>query len=253
MRDRCGAVAVSTVAQRLAPYKPWLDKHTAEAVEPPAPGGRAPASRYDSLLFAFQRFLETGGRTVVELGTIRSFLHGGLPGCNENDPSLWRPEEPQTWDWGAGCFSLLAALSLKDVRPTIHTVDCVPSHIDRCKVVTAPYAQLFRYHVCDSVEFLASLPPHSIDLLYLDTGDMWPIEPTAGHQLREVKVLIRRRLLQEDGVVLIDDVRNATPRRFGDESALGKAKYSIPYLRKHGFRIVFDGYQVALARSKGAK
>lgn len=58
-------------------------------------------------------------------------------------------------------------------------------------------------------------------------------------------------VLSDGGLILIDDVRNATPRRFGEGSTLGKAKYSIPYLLENGFEIVFDGYQVAMARPDG--
>lgn len=233
----------------LLQFKPFLDRHTADAVDREVLPPTAPGSRYESFRFAFDRVLAAGGRTIVELGTIRSFVHGGLPGCNDDDPAYWHPERPEDWDWGAGCFSLMAAICLERTTPVIHTVDSVPAHIERCRVVTAPFASLFHYHVCDSVDFLRSLPPGSIDLLYLDTGDMWPIEPTARHQLAEVKALHRGRLLAGGGLVLIDDVRNATPRRFGERSRLGKAKYSIPYLLSHGFEIVFDDYQVALTRS----
>ena len=231
------------VAECLAPYRPFLDQHTAEAID----GEWEPQrSRYASFRLAFDHLRRTGGRTIVELGTIRSYVHGGLPGCNDDDPSFWRPDAPERWDWGAGCFSLLAAICLADASPTIHTVDIVPGHIERCKIVTADHSHLFQYHVCDSVAFLRSLPRRSVDLVYLDTGDMWPIEPTARHQLAEVKQLHRRRVLADQALVLIDDVRNLTPRRFGETSCLGKAKYSIPYLLKHGFEVVFDGYQVAL-------
>ncbi|MHB1834118.1 MAG: class I SAM-dependent methyltransferase [Solirubrobacteraceae bacterium] len=233
----------------LLQFKPFLDRHTAEAIDREGLPPTAPGSRYESFRFAFDRVLAAGGRTIVELGTIRSFVHGGLSGCNDDDPAYWNPERPEDWDWGAGCFSLMAAISLQHVAPAVHTVDNVPAHIERCKVVTAPFARLFHYHVCDSVEFLRSLPPGSVDLLYLDTGDMWPIEPTAKHQLREAQALCCGRLLADDGLVLIDDVRNATPRRFGESSGLGKAKYSVPYLLGRGFEIVVDDYQVALTRS----
>ncbi|HTW07676.1 MAG TPA: hypothetical protein VME46_09205 [Acidimicrobiales bacterium] len=232
----------------MARFRPFLDEHTASATDPLL-FGRPVASRYHTLRYCFDHFLSTGGRTVVELGTIRSFVHGGLPGCNSDDVAYWEPGHPESWDWGAGCFSLLAAMCLSEVGPEIHTVDLVATHIERCKVVTSAYKHLFQYHISSSVEFLRRMEPGSVDLLYLDTGDMWPIEPTALNQLQEVKVLCKRRLLSPRGLVLIDDVRNATPPRMGERNLLGKAKYSLEYLRSHGFEVVLDEYQVVLAQS----
>ncbi len=220
-----------------APFDTLLAEHT-----PPDCG----APRSESFRFAFDNFPTSGGGCIVELGTIRSFVHGGLPGCNEDDPRFWAPDDPESWDWGAGCFSLMAAISLEHVDPEIHTVDIAASHIARCRIVTARYAQFFQYHVSDSVAFLQSLPPRSIDLLYLDTGDVWPIEPSAQHQLREAAALCERSLLRPGGLVLIDDVLSPVPREHGSTVELGKAAYSVPYLTRHGFRVVFDGYQVAL-------
>ncbi len=229
-------------------YRPFLDEHTRVATDPQLMGGPA-ASRYETMRFCFEHFLERGGRTIVELGTIRSFVHGGLPGCNSDDPSLFDPKRPDTWDWGAGCFSLMAAACLAEAGPRIHTVDIVPAHIERCRVITAEYAELFEYHVADSVEFLRSLQAGSVDLVYLDTGDMWPIEPSARHQLREAKAIKRARVVADDGLILIDDVRNATPVRNGETSLLGKSKYSLPYLTGRGrFEVVLGGYQLVLGR-----
>ena len=125
------------------------------------------------------------------------------------------------------------------------------AHIERCRIVTARHRDLFRYHVADSVDFLQALPERSVDLLYLDTGDVWPIEPSALHQLREAEAIGDGHVLRDDGVVLIDDVRTPVPRQYGVPAGLGKGTYSIPYLRERGFRILFDGYQVALGAGGG--
>ncbi len=221
----------------LRPFRSELERHNETELP----------SRFESFSVAFEHLREHGGRTVVELGTTRSFVHGGLPGCNEDDPALWRPREPDRWDWGAGCFTLLAARCLDGV--VLHTVDTAHSHIARSRVITAPYAANVRYHVCDSVQFLRSWAPGTLDLVYLDTGDMWPIEPTAELQLAEAQTICEERLLSEHGMLLIDDVGNPTPRRFGDTSPHGKSKYALPYLLEQGFEVVFDGYQVALRRA----
>ncbi|HEY1778191.1 MAG TPA: hypothetical protein VGG41_18685 [Solirubrobacteraceae bacterium] len=222
--------------RRLRPYKELLERHTEVDGDQP--------SRFASFSFAFEHVQQTRARTVVELGTTRSYVHGGLAGCNDDDPIHWRPDAPERWDWGAGAFTLLAALCLPDCE--IHTVDTASSHIERAKVMTAAHARRIRYHVCDSVDFLRSWGPGTLDLVYLDTGDMWPIEPTARHQLAEAQVLCEERLLSGQGLLLIDDIGNPTPGRFGDDSPHGKAKYSLPYLLEQGFEVVFEGFQLAL-------
>lgn len=207
-----------------------------------------PLSRYDTFKIAFEHFVQTRGKVVVELGTSRSYVHGGLIGCNSDDPKYWTPNQPQNWDWGAGFFTRMAAESLQHVNPVIHTIDLARSHIERCKLMTKPFARLISYHVCSSVDYLKKMPPKSIDLLYLDTGDMWPIEPTANLQLEEAMEIVRRNLLTDNGIILIDDVRNQTPKKFGELSDLGKSKYAIPYLLMNGYEIIADGYQVILRR-----
>lgn len=206
-----------------------------------------PKSRFYTFLKAFEHFEAMNGHVIVELGTTRSFVHGGLPGCNSDDVHYWTPDMPSRWDWGAGCFTRMVAECLLHTNPEIHTVDLARSHIERCKIMTADYKQIIQYHVCSSLHFLKNCS-FKIDLLYLDTGDMWPIEPTAQLQLEEVKIIVERDLLTDDGIILIDDVRNQTPKKFGEESDLGKSKYSIAYLIDNGYEIIEDEYQVILKK-----
>ena len=119
----------------------------------------------------------------------------------------------------------------------------------RVKIITADINQCICYHVASSVDFLKTLPEQSVDLLYVDTGDMTPIEPTALLQLEEAMIIIENNLLSPNGIILIDDVRNQTPKQFGETSELGKAKYSIPFFLAHGFKIIADEYQVILQKN----
>lgn len=115
--------------------------------------------------------------------------------------------------------------------------------------MTIDYANLMQYHVCSSLDFLQTCNfPGGIDLLYLDTGDMWPIEPTACLQLEEAKIIVKRNLLSKNGFILIDDVKNQTPKKFGETSDLGKSKYSLPYFIENGYEIVMNEYQVILRK-----
>lgn len=212
---------------------------------------KLPKSRYVTFLAAFELFEQTKGAVVVELGTSRSFVHGGHPGCNLDDPQWWTPEKPDNWDWGAGFFTLMAASTLTEFSDLleIHTVDISSAHIARCKIITEGYKSVINYHINTSEKFLAQFPSvKKIDLLYMDTGDMTPIEPTALLHLREAKIVVERNLIAPNGLILIDDVRNGTPRIFGELSEYGKAKYSLPYLLEHGFELLIDEYQVLLRR-----
>jgi hypothetical protein len=53
-------------------------------------------------------------------------------------------------------------------------------------------------------------------------------------------------LISPKGWILIDDVKNQTPKKFGEVSDLGKSKYALPYLLNNGFKIVMNEYQVVL-------
>jgi hypothetical protein len=215
--------------------------------------GRVPLFRYDCFKKAFELFSEIGGKVIVELGTIRSFVHGGLEGCNSDDTKYWTPDSPENWDWGAGLFSLMAAEEFQGTGVKIHTVDLCEAHINRSKVISNKFSDMVSYHVSDSVNFIKSferLYGAKIDLLYIDTGDMTPIEPTAQHQLNEAKAVVECGVLSENGIILIDDVRNPAPILINNEQDLhGKAKYSIPYLISKGYETIMDEYQVLMGKN----
>jgi len=238
------AISAITILNR---YKEYLHEGTL-AHQDWSKFARIPKSRYTTFKKAFEHFEKYNGKIIVELGTTRSFVHGGLPGCNSDNPAYWTPRNPENWDWGAGCFTRMVCECLQHMNPAIHTVDLAWQHIERCKIITKDFAHLISYHVNSSEQFLRSIP-YKIDLLYLDTGDMTPIEPTAQLQLREAQIIIERDLIAPNGIILIDDVKNQTPKQFGELSDLGKAKYSIPYLLSHGFEMVADEYQVILRKA----
>lgn len=239
---------LSLCAHPLDTYKDLLDSGTYDGQDWSSLPV-LPKSRYATFKFAFEHLEQIGGNVVVELGTSRSFNHGGLIGCNSDDISYWHPDQPETWDWGAGFFTRMAAISLSHLNPDIHTIDIASSHIARARVMTQDFSHMITYHTESSVDFLRNCHFwNGIDLLYLDTGDMTPIEPTALLQLEEAKMIVHRNLIAPNGLILIDDVKNRTPKKFGELSDLGKSKYAIPYLLSHGFEIVMNEYQVILRR-----
>ena len=221
-------------SEKLEHYKAYLEAGTYMGQDWSS-FQQIPKSRYDTFKLAFEHFETHNGKVIVELGTSRSFTHGGHIGCNRDDVRFWMPQAPENWDWGAGFFTRMAAESLEHLHPIIHTIDLQANHITRCKVMTKEFNHFIRYYVCSSIDFLKRCQPQSIDLLYLDTGDMTPIEPTALLQLTEAKIIVERNLLTPHGILLIDDVKNQTPKHFGDTSGLGKSKYALPYLLSHGF------------------
>lgn len=199
--------------------------------------------RYKTFLYAFESFIASGGTTVVELGTSRSFVGGDRPGAMVNDRKYWDPSKPKYWDWGAGVFTRMCATHLAHLNPIIHSVDLSPEAIAISKVITEDYAHLIRYHESTSEDFLSSFDG-TIDLLYMDTG-----ETQVGAEelhLREARIVLNRGLLAPNAVIVIDDVN--VPGK-----AASKGRQSIPYLCQNGFEIAISDYQVVLKRADGAK
>jgi hypothetical protein len=134
----------------------------------------------------------------------------------------------------------------------IITVDINNNHINRCRYMTSEFNNI-TYIVSPSEDFLNKFNI-KIDLLYMDTGDMTPIQDTAALALREAKIIVEKDVVSKDGLILIDDVRSTVPHQFHPElitqrNFLGKAMYSMPYFLDHGFRKVMDEYQVVLSRN----
>lgn len=207
--------------------------------------GRVPKFRYDTFKYCWDWIQEKELKTIVELGTSRSFVDGKYPGCNSDDVKFWEPDNPEIWDWSAGCFTRVFGELIQGTDINLITVDLMPNHITRSKLMTEDLDNI-EYFVMSSEDFLSN-GDGKIDFLYMDTGDVTPIEPTAKLHLRESEILIENDLISDNGLILIDDVRNIQSKS-QDPSEYGKAKYSIPYLKKNGFNVIIDEYQVLLCK-----
>src|SRR5919109_1988860 len=194
--------------------------------------------RYRTFLYAFDQFTAIGGKTIVELGTSRSFVSGGRKGCMVNDVRYWNLAKPRNWDWGAGIFTRMCAFHLQEHKPQIHSVDISVDTIEICKAMTADFAELITYHLQASEDFLRTFNG-KIDLLYMDTGET-EMEADELH-LREATIVLDRELLSSNAVVLIDDVD--VPGK-----TASKGKYSIPLFCKNGFQVKMSDYQVVLQK-----
>jgi hypothetical protein len=195
--------------------------------------------RYETFLYAFEEFRAVGGKTVVELGTSRSFVRGGQPGCMDKNRKYWKPRSPRNWDWGAGLFTRMCALHLQDVQPEIHSVDISADAIEISKVVTADFARFITHHLTTSEEFLDAFDK-KIDLLYMDTGETGA-EAEELH-LREARIVLTRQLMSPKGIIVIDDVN--VPG-----NTASKGRFSIPLFCQNGFQIAISDYQVVLRRT----
>ena len=206
---------------------------------------RIPKSRYYTFKYCFEYFEKNKMKTIVELGTSRSFVDGRFEGCNDDNIKYWEPNTPDKWDWSAGCFTKVSYECLNHLKKfKLYTVDLMKSHIERCKIMNNNNIE---YCVSSSEDFLNNFNG-KIDLLYLDTGDMTPIEFTAQLHLREAQIIIEKDLISKNGLILIDDIRSCIPYEQGENIDLGKGYLSIPYFLNNGFEIVMDEYQTILKK-----
>lgn len=186
---------------------------------------------------------------IVELGTSRSFVDGRYPGACDPCCDVWEPESIHKWDWSSGLFTKYFSdvLKEKEKKFKITTVDISPTSIEISKKITENNKSDIEYVVSSSEDFIESCGPKSIDFLYIDTGNM--DEQTAELHLREAKLIINKKVLKDDGLMLIDDIKNPFMIMNGDKTnLLGKAKYSLSYFLEHGYKIVCDEYQVILQK-----
>ena len=194
--------------------------------------------RYPTLLDAFEQFNSIGGKTIVELGTSRSFVPGNRRGCMINDPKYWHPYQPRRWDWGAGIFTRMCVEHLKERRPEIHTVDVSRDAIEISKVIAGEWSDLITWHLSSSEDFLRGFEG-KIDLLYIDTGEA-NAEGERRH-LNEATIACEKQLLSPRAIVLIDDVDDP-------ETPFSRGKQAIPYLEGQGFVVRISGFQAVLQR-----
>ncbi len=206
-------------------YKEYMEK-AAEIYCIPGYKGR-----YHTFKYIHDALTNIEKPIIAELGTSRSFVDGKYEGCMSKDLKYWEPNNPEKWDWGAGIFTVVMSKTLKNAE--LHSVDCSQDNLYKSKRM-CPNTH---HHLSTSESFLEKTVL-KYDLIYIDTGNI--DEETAKLQLAEAKIIVKRNLIKPGGYILIDDVRNAA------FPLGGKAKYSIEFLKKNGFTIIMDEYQVLL-------
>lgn len=182
---------------------------------------------------------------ILELGTSRSYLDGKYEGCMVNDIKYWESNNPEKWDWSAGLFSkyFTDLLDLKNKEYTIDTIDIDSKAINISKNITNNHKNI-NYNIISSEDFLNNTNK-KYDLIYIDTGSM--DQYTINLHLREAKIIVSQNILLDDGLILIDDIKNPHPA-IVDLSIYGKGKDSIPYFLENKYEIIDDEYQYILKK-----
>ena len=205
---------------------------------------RIPLSRYESFNFILNHIQKNNNTNILELGTTRSFVDGRFKGCNSNNTKFWNENEPEKWDWSAGMFTKIIGESFKSKKFKITTVDMCKDHLDRCNHITKNLNNI-NFINSKSDDFLSN-SDDTFDIIYIDTGDNLPVEENGLMHLMEVHLIYERNLLNINGLVIFDDVKNPDIHNSGENDPFGKYKYAIPYLLEKGYNIVFDEYQTIL-------
>ena len=175
---------------------------------------------------------------IVELGSSRSFVNGGVPGCLVPNSKFWNPDQPKFWDWGAGIFTKVFSENLQGKNFKLYTVD--PNNGANF-IVSTICRDNKEVIVCTdySSNFLKNID-FKIDFLYMDHMDI--CEEACVQHLQDAKLVIDNNLMSENGVILIDDV--------GEDNTNSKSKYSIPYLLEDGYTQILHDYQVILVKTQ---
>ncbi|MFC0513476.1 class I SAM-dependent methyltransferase [Mucilaginibacter angelicae] len=213
--------------------------------------------RYESFHYVFNKLASKKNNVIVELGTSRSFVSGGIPGCMSDNIKYWDENVVENWDWGAGLFTRICAEVIDGSENIFYTVDPDEKAMRISKAITLGYAENINYRLETSTDFLRNFT-QKIDLLYMDHHET--CEEGARLHLLDSQIIIDNDLLSKDALILIDDIHLENYKSMPgilpktSEASLtpaehyGKGTFSIPYLQSKGFRLLFEGYQIILGR-----
>ena len=67
------------------------------------------------------------------------------------------------------------------------------------------------------------------------------------NQLLEAHLIVDRKLINKNGLVIIDDILSPQVAE-EDDHTYGKSKYTVPYLLENGFEIIYSEYQIILKK-----
>jgi SAM-dependent methyltransferase len=172
--------------------------------------GRSKPLKYTLELLHFRRDRFDSAPLIVETGTTRGDLGGGLE--------------------GDGWATLVFSWYCKKYGGTVITIDIEEEAIENCKIITHEYKDNIIYHVGDSVSFLEGMKDKEINLLYLDSAD----DPT----LIKNELLAASDNISPTSIILIDDTH--------DNLTKGKGTEAGPFLLEQGWSKVVENSGVVL-------
>lgn len=168
--------------------------------------------------------------SVLELGTSRSFSSGFI------NTTTFIPK-PETWDWGAGCFTAAIKILLPTCR--LITLDPNKEAIKVSKTILKWIGAEASFNQIDSTSFLKSTN-ESFDLIYMDHAESGNDDSCATLHRNDAGLILSRGLLKPDGLILIDDI--ATP--------FNKGMYSIPFFQESGLSCLSSKTYQAIFRKE---
>ena len=131
-----------------------------------------------------------------------------------------------------------------------YTVDAVKDATDAAREICKNYGlgadKQVNFVTKDGIRFLRLWRDSGVhlDFLYLDAWDHVPgYEKISEEKHLEAFITIEKNMAP-DALVLIDDVKNRA-------NWAGKGKLVIPYLLKHGYEVLFKGYQSLFQKTGG--
>lgn len=173
--------------------------------------------RYRTFRRALELMIERESKVILETGTSRK----GRAECA-----------------GDGCSTVVFSDFAKRMGLKVYSVDIDPKAVEEAKGCLKDSLDIVEITAMDSVEYIENFE-YPIDLLYLDSYDYDPKDPSPSqiHHLKEIIAAYPK--LHEKSIVLIDDC---------DLPNGGKGKWVIEFLSKKGWKKDTKGYQIIMTR-----
>lgn len=201
-------------------------------------------------------FLDSVPEHSSTLGLRRSTVEAALQWLLDHGP----PRDLQIVETGtySGAHALYHSTALfaelcRRAGGRVRTVDIDPERVAAARRLMEPLAPWIEFACSDSVRWLRDLR-RPVHLLHLDSwdylGSRWNRFRSRLHCWRELRAAYSR--LASEAVVLVDDQhmdRAWWPGADYRAGERGKGAFAVPWLRRRGWRVLAEEYQVALVRA----
>jgi len=181
---------------------------------------------------ALEKFKESGGQTIVELGCMRQPMDHAILKCSEKCNSRCDGHSTAIFD-SVGVVFVSVDISEAACK-------CARAHV---------WHPSTTIKCMDAIEYLKKCPI-KIDLLYLDAWDV-DLDDCAEKHLEAYEV--GKHLLHDKSIVLIDDTdvvwfEGEFHPVFSKDAYAGKGELVVPAMIKDGWKVAFTGRQTMLVK-----